>query len=244
MSERSGEEKIVHKIEKIENVDTSKKVDLGALEENESLRTSKTKFDEAIAKAEVNWEKTQPKRTELAAADTEAKRPSPIDELSMSPETIQRLEPVSESKVVENAEALRGRFTAPIGTIQDTQAKTPNLKLSPVDEGMLSEKLVHIDATLKSALGIAGVEAKAVPVVAAPTNPMMKFLNYLTHGDRQLASLVGEIRSADINKEELSPSRLLAIQIKLNFVQQELEFFTSVLNKAIESTKTLLQVQI
>jgi hypothetical protein len=241
-----GEEKIVHKIEKIEKVDTSKKVDLSALENKEAIQTSKTKFDEAIAKAEINWSKVQPQKTEIAAA-TESKvtRPSPIDELSMSQKKIQRLEPVSEAKVAENAEALQGRIATQIQALQNTQAQNPNIKLSPVDANALSEKLVHIDATLNSALGIAGGEVKALPATpTATSNPMMTFLNYLTHGDRALAGIVGEVRSINLDKNELTPARLLAIQIKLNFVQQELEFFTTVLNKAIDSTKTLLQVQI
>jgi hypothetical protein len=37
---------------------------------------------------------------------------------------------------------------------------------------------------------------------------------------------------------------MLAMQVKVGFVQQEMEFFTGMLNKALESTKTLMNVQV
>jgi len=44
--------------------------------------------------------------------------------------------------------------------------------------------------------------------------------------------------------DKLTAGRLLAVQVKLSFVQQELEFFTNVLNKALESTKTIMNIQV
>jgi len=43
---------------------------------------------------------------------------------------------------------------------------------------------------------------------------------------------------------QLSPATMLLIQIKVGYIQQEIELFTSMLNKALESTKTIMNVQV
>jgi hypothetical protein len=37
---------------------------------------------------------------------------------------------------------------------------------------------------------------------------------------------------------------MLRIQLKVGYITQEVEFFTAVLNKALESTKTIMNVQV
>jgi hypothetical protein len=47
-----------------------------------------------------------------------------------------------------------------------------------------------------------------------------------------------------LQKDQISPASMLAIQIKVGFISQELDFFTGILNKALESTKTIMNVQV
>jgi hypothetical protein len=242
MTENMGEEKKVIKIERIEKADVAQKAEVGLVEGKEAI--SKTKFDAALEKADAHFVRTQ-QVPEKTIEEPVKKHPSPIVELSMSAKKIQRLEPVTEARLIASAEDIKAKMQAPVERLQDTVKKEPNLKLSPVYEAPLSERLIHIDASLKSALGVAGAEVKAPPPL--PTKgeaPLVRFLNYLTHGDRQLSQLVAEVQTYNTKDEPLTPAKLLAIQIKLNFVQQELEFFTNVLNKALESTKTLMNIQI
>jgi len=241
MEERMGHEHKVLKIEKIEKVEASEAAELTRIEGAKAETSSKTKFDAALAKAEVSYEKVPKKEAVIEVQ----KGPSPIEELSMSAKKIQRLEPANLTRVVSLAEETRQKLQAPIQKIEETLKKEPTAKLSPIHEIPLSERLVHIDATLKSALGIAGLEAKPMEKVVGPqANPLVKFLNYLTHGDRQLSNVAVEIAKLDTAKGEITPAKLLAIQIKLNFVQQEIEFFTNVLNKGLESVKTLMNIQV
>jgi hypothetical protein len=46
------------------------------------------------------------------------------------------------------------------------------------------------------------------------------------------------------NGKQFTAADMLAMQIKVGYVQQEIEFFTSLLNKALESTKTIMNVQV
>jgi len=241
MEERMGHDRKILKIEKIEKVGSAEAAELARIEEAHAATTSKTKFDAALAKAEVSYEHVPRKEVVIEAQ----KGPSPIEELSMSAKKIQRLEPANLTRVVSLAEETRQKFQAPIQKIEEALKKDANAKLSPIHEIPLSERLVHIDATLKSALGIVGLEAKPMAKAVAPqANPLTKFLNYLTNGDKQLSTIALEITKLDTTKGEITPARLLAIQIKLNFVQQEIEFFTNVLNKGLESVKTLMNIQV
>ena len=43
---------------------------------------------------------------------------------------------------------------------------------------------------------------------------------------------------------QITPANMLAIQMKMGYVQQQIELFTSLLNKALESTKTIMNVQV
>jgi hypothetical protein len=74
--------------------------------------------------------------------------------------------------------------------------------------------------------------------------PIDRFIGFLTHGQYQLQKLASDVQMMHLNKEEISPASMLAIQIKVGYVQQEIEFFANMLNKALESTKTIMNVQI
>lgn len=110
---------------------------------------------------------------------------------------------------------------------------------------LLTNKLSHVDESLKVALNRAGTEYQAAPVAAAGSqNPIERFLGFLTHGQSQLQNLAKEVNQMHLNKTEITPANMLAIQIKVGYVQQEIEFFTAILNKALESTKTIMNVQV
>jgi hypothetical protein len=47
-----------------------------------------------------------------------------------------------------------------------------------------------------------------------------------------------------LNGKEISPANMLRIQMKVGYIQQEVEFFTAVLNQALQATKTVFNVQV
>lgn len=109
---------------------------------------------------------------------------------------------------------------------------------------LLTNRLGHIDENLKIALNKAGVEYVPPLSVEEKATPIQRFLGMLTNGQNQLESLTGQVQQMQMNGKELSPANMLLIQIKVGTVQQEIEFFTSMLNKGLESTKTLMNVQV
>ncbi|MBA3720899.1 MAG: hypothetical protein H0W88_00685 [Parachlamydiaceae bacterium] len=134
---------------------------------------------------------------------------------------------------------------AQIEGVKSQLSQAENIKTSY--QNILQNRLSHIDDTLKIALSKAGVEyagaAQANPAVTAG-NPLQRFLGYLTQGQYQLEHLQDSIQALSQKNAELSPVNMLVIQMKMGLIQQQLELFTSCLNKALESTKTLMNVQV
>lgn len=133
-----------------------------------------------------------------------------------------------------------------IGHVKEVLSTSPDINIRSSYKNLLKNKLTHIDESLKIALSKAGAEyTSEVQVVnQGLINPIEKYLGYLTHSQDQLMHLSEQIQAMHDKKKEISPANMLAIQIKVGYIQQELEFFISLLNKALESTKTLMNVQV
>lgn len=127
-----------------------------------------------------------------------------------------------------------------------TQLASPDLQLKGSVQDLLKNKLSHIDESLKVVMNRAGLEytpqepGKSSGIAA----PIERFLGFLTHGQHQLQKLSNDVQMMHLNKTDISPASLLAIQIKVGYIQQEVEFFANMLNKVLESTKTIMNVQI
>lgn len=236
MEEKAFEKKEIGKIEKVESLEQKPKVDATTFIETEEIAPSKSKFDIAVSRA--NEAKEQVPTT----TKTEGTLLSPIHEMSMGQT---KLEPVTFEKINDTTLAIQDKITSSTNALQNDLQRYPDIKITPAAEMALQEKLVHTDSTLRSALKLAGAEATSLtpPTAKAGVNPLVNFLSYLTHSDKQMKSLMKE--TARLGEDpKVTPGKLIAIQIKLNFVQQEIEFFSSALNKALESAKTIMNVQI
>lgn len=240
MAEENLHQKIA-KIEQVEKVGSpAPATEIAAVDELSS--TTKVKFDDAVSKADNRWSQEK-HQTFLATNDLAG--PSPIDQLSQTATKTAVTKVPTPQELTQQGQNLQTTIKSHAEKIQQIQESNPDLKITPAQEAIVTNKLIHVDSSLKSALSQVGVEVKAVDLApASPKKPLVKFLDMLSSSDRQLTTLVGQVEGLSANKELLTPTKLLAVQIKLNFVQQQLEFFTNVLNKAVEGTKTIMNVQV
>ncbi len=139
-----------------------------------------------------------------------------------------------------------------IDAVRET-LETPNINIkSATHVQLLENKLSHIDESLRIALTKAGVEyspkdgvlVEAVGEKAKASNPIERFLGYVTDGQWQLENLYGELNGMAQQNKELSPASMLAIQIKVGQIGQELQLFYSLLSKGLESVKTIMNIQV
>lgn len=126
-----------------------------------------------------------------------------------------------------------------------TQLSQVNTEIKPSYQTLLKNRLTHIDDSLKIALNKAGVEYSPPPVASTggDKNAIHKFLGFLTNSQNQLENLNVAVDQFNVSGQ-ITPANMLAIQMKMSYVQQQIELFTSLLNKALESTKTIMNVQV
>jgi hypothetical protein len=161
-----------------------------------------------------------------------------VSKLNKSVSSISNLSP-------ENIKTQAKDVIAQIENVK-TQLSQAQTEIKPSYQTLLRNRLTHIDDSLKIALNKAGVEYTppiASPKGAGDSNPIHKFLGYLTNSQHQLENLNVAIDQFNVTGQ-ITPANMLAIQMKMGYVQQQIELFTSLLNKALESTKTIMNVQV
>lgn len=203
---------------------------------------NKEHFDE-LMNAEQQKDVGRANKIEPTAvsADATANKPNSImDEVKKLNSTVNNISTLT-------PEDLKNKATQIIAQLEEakTSLSQAGAELKPSYQTVLRNRLSHIDDNLKIALSKAGVEytAPAVPQQGA-ANPIERFMGYLTQGQYQLTHLSTTIDQLNLTGAQLTPANMLALQIKVGQIQQEIELFTSLLNKALESTKTIMNVQV
>lgn len=223
------------KIEKIEQISESLKSEKPDLE-NEPKRAApdKEQFD-----ALLNLEQQQ--KPPVSVKTEHVDRASLLDEVR---NINHKLDTVSRASPADIATQARGV----IAQIEDVKAKltTPDLEIKGSVQTLIRNKLSHIDENLKIALNRAGLEY--TPQAPTPAtnlaSPIDRFLGLLTHGQYQLQRLANDVDIMGKDSSRFTPASMLAIQLKVGYVQQELELFANLLNKSLESIKTIMNVQV
>lgn len=222
------------KVEKITKV-------AGGIEETTNKKQimvpDKERFD-ALMQQDTN--NTNNIKIDETAADQTTKQTNLMDEISNSNNAAYYPE-ISPDKLIAQTQDVVSKIES---IKQDLQ--TPNLQIKDSVQNLLKNKLEHIDDNLKIALEKVGRTEEYTPPTELNkiANPLERFLGFLTHSQHHLDTVGEEVRQMNLHKETITPGAMLALQIKVAFVSQELEFFTSLLNKALESTKTIMNVQV
>jgi hypothetical protein len=153
---------------------------------------------------------------------------------------------VDHMKIVVSPEQLVAQAEEAVGKIRELKEKLngADVSIKPEWQSTLRHKLSHIDESLKITLNKAGIEYTPPVQDVAGKTPIHRFLGYLENGQAQLETLGSEVQRMAANNVTISPAAMLAVQYKVGVVQQQLELFTAILNKALESTKTIMNVQV
>jgi len=132
------------------------------------------------------------------------------------------------------------------GTLGDLQShlNTKNLKLSKPQQYLLKSKLGEATDHLRAANTKLGAEPPKAPITHHSASPIQKFLSTLTDGQNQLESAKAKLNSLSQAGETLTPSDFLLAQIKMNQAQQELEFSSVLLSKAVDALKATFNIQL
>ena len=238
----SVEDDVKGKLEKIGEVSGNKGV--GAVdhlqEDLPRVAPDKGQFD-AILSSKTE----QTNKIDVAKDTTTVNKTSPMDVASEATRSGQ----ITDVRATAKDVSVKAKET--ITQIDGIKGKlsTPGLQLPESDQKVLQNKLVHVDENLRTAMSKAGLEYNPGPQPIAAAggkleNPIERFLGFLTNSQSQLANLSTELDDVHFNKKDMSPASMLRVQIKMNGITQQVEFFSAALNKALESIKQVMSIQV
>lgn len=228
----------IEKIEKISKVTEKGSVDEISHDNNfANLEVNKGQFDTLMMQ-----ERKQPKVSAAKGIDsveTAPRKPSLMEEVTSFNQKVDTAAKSDPKNIAIQANEL----VAQLDELK-TKLSTPNLELKSSVQSLLQGKLSHIDESLKIALNKAGVEYVAPVAQKNLSTPIERFLGFLTDAQSQLEGLGKDVERMSLVKGQISPADMLAVQVKVGYVQNEIEFFTALINKALESTKTIMNIQV
>lgn len=201
-------------IPRIDQVEGTKPIE-GTLDSTVSGKPFSSYMEETAGKSATSG---QVSPMELARPQTSPSTPPTVDSIS------------SQMKTTSSS----------LGDLQD-QLNTPNLKLKPSQKYLLRNKLQEANTQIRQVAEKSGVEVGPPVSPMTRNNPLGKFLALITDGERHLYSAQESLANF---KGQLSPSELLLMQVKLTKAQQEIDYSTVLLSKAVDNIKTIFNVQI
>lgn len=125
-----------------------------------------------------------------------------------------------------------------------TKLSTSKEEVKSSVKNLLTSELSHVDESLKIVLNKAGVEYASPAQQKNLATPIERFLGFITDAQVQLDSMGNDINKMAIMKDQISPAAMIAVQVKLGYVQNQVEFFTAILSQGLQATKTIMNIQV
>lgn len=165
-----------------------------------------------------------------------AKVPSPME--------INQTNPVSSQPPTQ--ESLKGQINSVSSSLGDVQNQlsTQNLQLKQSQKYLLRNKLQDANDHIRGAVEKLGGDPGEEVNLRAKKNPIAKFLALVADGQDQLNNAAGLVNNLNASGKAINPGELLLVQVKLQKAQQELDYTSVLLGKAVDVIKTLFNVQI
>ena len=225
-----------------------RKVEIGQTAGGGDEGPSKVKFDEAVSRADPSKVQRREVSTPPEALVKETTKPSLMEVATKVTQQTTQVTPTPKSLAGQSSD-LRRQIQRPravlIAEMEQNPTVVQNIGVYAQNEvAQATGHMEHIDRGLRDISAMTSSVEVGSSIPSGEKSPAVRFLSFLTESDKKLGNFVDEINSLKLGEKRLSPETLFAIQIKLGFVQTELEFFTATLNKALESTKTLMNIQI
>lgn len=165
-----------------------------------------------------------------------SKQPTPL-ELAQEGKTL-KAEPT-----LQTLQEQMNSTTTVLGDLQN-QFHTKGLTLTQTQKYLLRHKLTKANESIRKSAEKMGVDAGPPPALSRGKSPITKFIGLLTNSQDQVKKSQKMIQQLGGQGTPLSPAELIRIQISLSSAQQQLEFASVLLSKAVESIKSLMTVQI
>lgn len=126
------------------------------------------------------------------------------------------------------------------------QLQTTPLQLNSSQQQVMQYRLNRFQEHVHSLADKVGVSAPPPgPATGAPSQAgsvVSTYLSYLTSGQSLLQQSMQQLNAGSAGGKQLSPSDLLAVQLKVNTAQQDIQFFSSFLGSSLDALKQTMNI--
>ena len=129
-----------------------------------------------------------------------------------------------------------------LGTVEQ-QLNTQNLKLRRSQSHLLKNKLTDAQSYIRQAGAKVGVDSPPMKLPAG-ANAIERFLAYVNDGQDQLVQVQQKLQQMSAKGQQLNAADMLAITVKMNLAQQEIEYSTTLLGKITSSISQIMNIQL
>jgi len=126
----------------------------------------------------------------------------------------------------------------------NNQLNTKNLKLKQSQRYLLRNKLTDANSHLRKANTKMGAEVSDHPQSAPPGGVIGKFLGLVTEGQSNVMAAQQQLLNLKSKGGNLKPADFLMLQIQLAHAQQEIEYASIMLSKAVDDMKMMFNIQL
>lgn len=145
-----------------------------------------------------------------------------------------------------NFNTIQAQAQSAHGTLGDiaNQLNTPKLKLRQSTKYLLKNKLNSAKAHINAASEKLGAPNAGEEETSKGAGPLQRFLGIVTNGQHQLEATQQKLGQLSKQGDQLRPGEMLLVQLKLNKAQQELEYSSLLLGKAVDDLKMMMNIQL
>lgn len=145
-----------------------------------------------------------------------------------------------------SAKTVQGQIDATNSSLSDVKNKlhTKGLKLKQGEKQTARDKLHDANDNIRSANKHLGADPGKPVNFKSAKNPIAKYLALVSDGQQQLNTATNMIGSLGQKSGQVSPAKMLLVQVKLAKAQQQIDYTSVLLGKAIDFLKTTMQTQI
>ena len=125
----------------------------------------------------------------------------------------------------------------------NNQLNKKDLRLTNSQKTLLRSKLSNGSTHLRAVSETLGLDTTQAPPQTGQ-GPMAKFLGYIGDGENQMKQVQVKLQEMQASGKPLNPADLLLMQVKMGQAQQELEYSSLLLSKAVAAITQLLNTQL
>jgi hypothetical protein len=129
-----------------------------------------------------------------------------------------------------------------LGTV-NKQLNDKNLKLKRSQSHLVRQKLGDANGYVRAAGTKLGAQMPD-PQTSPGVSGISRFIAMVNDGQNQLVAVQQQLHHLAASGQQINPGEMMAVQVKMNLAQQEIEYTSTLLGKVIQSITTLMNTQL